>query len=403
MIHLKLKTQSNLMKTLLVAVLLLVVVSLVFVSTKIGFLFTPISTFLSTIMGPFLIAGFLYYLLQPLVKLLNKLHVRGRAASIMAFVLLVLILGGGLAYLIPQIVTQIAAMVQNLPSFLTDTEKFVRDFASSRLAEEMHLSSILSSVEINRNAILKFVTAHVSTGATSVGAVVGHIGNALVNIFMAPLVLFYFMKDGNKLSPNIQKFLPQQWRPFTANLLHRMNATMDSYFTGQFTDMLIVGILSCIGYAITGTPYALLIGITAGIMNMVPYIGPWLGAIPAVAVSATVSWKQVLFAVIVAVAVQQIDNNFVYPNVIGKSMEIHPLTVLVLLLTAGNMFGLLGVILGIPVYAVAKTVLACLVAEPRIPFFNWMRDDAAVQAEATGDDDDPATPADDANDNIEIK
>jgi predicted PurR-regulated permease PerM len=392
------------MKTLLVALLLLIVAALIYVCTKLGFLFTPFTTFLSTIMGPFLIAGFLYYLLQPLVKLLNKLHVKGRAASIMAFVLLVLILGGGLAYLIPQLVTQVASLVQNLPNFLKDTETFVRDFANSKLAAELHISDIVASVKIDKNEILKFVSAHVSTGATSVSAVVGHIGNALVNIFMAPLVLFYFMKDGNKLSPSIQRFLPEQWRPFTANLLHRMNATMDSYFTGQFTDMLIVGILSCIGYAISGTPYALIIGITAGIMNMVPYIGPWLGAIPAVAVAATVSWKQVLFAVIVAVAVQQIDNNFVYPNVIGKSMEIHPLTVLVLLLTAGNMFGLLGVILGIPVYAVVKTMLACFVAEPKIPFFDWMRTDKDVMEEATGNADaDPDTqPADDKSD-IEIK
>ncbi|WP_164848117.1 AI-2E family transporter [Lacticaseibacillus hulanensis] len=395
----KVKTQSNLMKTLLVVVLLLATAGFVFVCTKISFLFSPISTFLSTIMGPFLIAGFLYYLLQPLVKLLNKLHVQGRAASIMAFVLLVLILGGGLAYLIPQLVNQVAALVQSFPSFLKKTDTLVREFANSKLAAELHISEILSSVKINQGEAVKFVTTHFSTGATSVGAIVGHIGNALVNVFMAPLVLFYFMKDGNKLSPNIQRFLPASWRPFTANLLHRMNSTMDSYFTGQFTDMLIVGILSCIGYGISGTPYALIIGITAGIMNMVPYIGPWLGAIPAVAVAATVSWKQVLFAVIVAVAVQQIDNNFVYPNVIGKSMEIHPLTVLVLLLTAGNMFGLLGVILGIPVYAVAKTVLACLVEEPRIPFFNWMRTDDAVVAEATGE------PADEPekDSNIEIK
>ncbi len=385
----KVKTQSNLMKTLLVAVLLLVAAALVFVCTKISFLFSPISTFVSTIMGPFLIAGFLYYLLQPLVKLLNKMHIRGRKASVLAFVLLLLILGGGLAYLIPQLVTQIASMVQSLPAYLNDMEKLVRQFANSKLADDLHISELVSSVKINQSQIVKFVSEHVSTGATSLSTVVGHIGNALVNIFMAPLVLFYFLKDGDKLSENIQKFMPPRWRSFTANLLHRMNATMDSYFTGQFTDMLIVGILSCIGYAISGTPYALVIGITAGIMNMVPYIGPWLGAIPAVAVAATVSWKQVIFAAIVAVVVQQIDNNFVYPNVIGKSMEIHPLTVIVLLLTAGNMFGLLGVILGIPVYAVVKTVLACFVAEPRIPFFNYMRKDGdkSVEEAPTESDD----------------
>ncbi|WP_196246299.1 AI-2E family transporter [Lacticaseibacillus zhaodongensis] len=382
---------NNVVKGLLVGLLLLVIAALIFVCTKISFLFTPISTFLSTIMGPFLIAGFLYYLLQPLVKLLRKLHVTGRAANVMAFVFLVLIIVGGLAYLIPQVVDQVVGLVNSIPAFLKDTESFVRTFAKSNLAAELHIQDILNSINLNQGEALKFASKHLSTGAITFSAVVGHIGNALVNVFMAPLVLFYFMKDGDRLSPSLQRFTPPRWRKFVANLLHKMNATMDSYFTGQFTDMLIVGILSCIGYTISGTPYALVIGITAGIMNMVPYIGPWLGAIPAVLVASTVSWKQVVFAVIVAVAVQQIDNNFVYPNVIGKSMEIHPLTVLVLLLTAGNMFGLLGVILGIPVYAVIKTILACLVEEPRITFFNFMRRDKAVAA-AAGDDADAETP-----------
>lgn len=384
----KRESWSNVLKCLLVGLLLLVIAALIFVCTKISFLFTPISTFLSTIMGPFLIAGFLYYLLQPLVKLLHKLHVKGRAANIGAFVLLLLLIVGGLAYLIPQIVDQVVSMVNSFPSFLKEAESFVRSFANSKIAADLHIADILRNVNLDKTEALKFAGKHLSTGAITFSAVVGHIGNALVNVFMAPLVLFYFMKDGDKLSPSIQRFTPPKWREFVGNLLHRMNATMDSYFTGQFTDMLIVGILSCIGYTISGTPYALVIGMTAGVMNMVPYIGPWLGAVPAVLVAATVSWKQVIFAIIVAVVVQQIDNNFVYPNVMGKSMEIHPLTVLVLLLTAGNMFGLLGVILGIPVYAVIKTTLACLVEEPRIPFFNFMRRDKAVEeaADAEGDD-----------------
>lgn len=389
----KRESLSQVIKLLLIGTLLLVLAGLVFLGTKISFLFTPITTFLSTIMGPFLIAGFLYYLLQPLVKLLHKLHVRGRNANVIAFILLIVILLGGLAYIIPQVVTQVASLVSNVPSFLREAETFIRGFAHSKIAAELHIADILNSVNLSKSSVMKYVSkyasSYISTGATTFGAVVGHIGNVLVNVFMAPLVLFYFMKDGGKLSGSIQRFVAPSWRGFVANLLAKMNATMESYFTGQFADMLIVGILSCVGYAISGTPYALIIGITAGIMNMVPYIGPWLGAIPAVLVAMTVSWKQVIFAIIVAVLVQQIDNNFVYPNVIGKSMEIHPLTVLVLLLTAGNMFGLLGVILGIPVYAVVKTVLACLVNEPRLHFFSYMRKEPAPAetAPATADED----------------
>lgn len=390
----KRESVNKTMNLLLVATLLLVVAGLVFLLSKISFLFSPITTFISTITGPFLIAGFLYYLLQPLVKLLHKLHVRGRSANVVAFVMLVVILSGALAYIIPQLVGQVASLINHLPDFMRQLEGFVRDFADSKLATELHLDEILDQVsfdKINKSELVKFASSTIGSGANTFGAVAGHIGNALVNIFMAPLVLFYFMKDGHKLSANIQRFFAPSWRGFVANLLTKTNQTMENYFTGQFTDMLIVGILSYVGYAISGTPYALIIGMTAGVMNMVPYIGPWLGAIPAVLVAMTVSWTQVLFAVIVAIAVQQIDNNFVYPNVIGKSMEIHPLTVLVLLLTAGNMFGLLGVILGIPVYAVVKTALRVMVDEPRLHFFSYMREPAAATSAETPEVEDEQT------------
>lgn len=89
---------------------------------------------------------------------------------------------------------------------------------------------------------------------------------------------------------------------------------------------------------------------------MIPYLGPYIGLVPALILSMTVSPKVAILAIIVCIVVQQIDGNFIYPNVIGKSLDIHPLTIILLLLVAGNIAGLLGMILGIPAYAIAKVI-----------------------------------------------
>lgn len=385
----KVRLTSRQAKWLYLTVQLLLVAVLIFVCTKISFIFEPLQTFFSTILGPFLIAGFLYYLLRPLVKLLMKLKMRQRAANITAFIILLLLVIGGLAVLIPRISGQVVNIVQNLPQLADRAQKLANQVANMDIAKSLGVDTLIKRFDFDNQKLIKYLTKLLGNNATEISSVVSWIGNALVNIFMSPIILYFLMKNGNKLSGNIQRFFPPTRRPFVASLLHRVNSTVETYFTGQFTDMLIVAILSCIGYYIIGTPYALAIGFTAGVMNMVPYIGPWLGAVPAVLVAMTVSWQNVLWAIVVAVAVQQIDNNFVYPNVIGKTLDISPLTVIVILLTAGNIWGLLGVILGIPAYAVVKTVLTCFVEEPNNGFFDFMNEESEPEP-ASGDTDAPA-------------
>ncbi len=95
----------------------------------------------------------------------------------------------------------------------------------------------------------------------------------------------------------------------------------------------------------------------AGITNIIPYLGPYIGLVPAIFIALSMSFKEVILVIVVCVVVQQIDGNLVYPNVIGKTLDIHPLTIIMILLAAGNIAGLLGMILAIPLYAVSKVVV----------------------------------------------
>ena len=120
---------------------------------------------------------------------------------------------------------------------------------------------------------------------------------------------------------------------------------------------LAVGFLTFIGFLIIHLPYALLLGLIIAVTNIIPYLGPFIGAAPAVIVGFLDSPSKALLAVIIVVIVQQIDGNIMSPLIIGKRLDMHPLTIIVLLLVAGNLAGVLGMILAVPVYAVVKTVV----------------------------------------------
>ena len=186
---------------------------------------------------------------------------------------------------------------------------------------------------------------------------IGAVTIITMTIVTVPFVIFYMLKDGPKLLPNIKRMLPDKQADVIGDLLVKMSDTIAKYISGQVIECLFVGTFSAIGYGLVGIPYALLIGMFAGITNIIPYLGPYIGLVPAIFIALSMSFKEVILVIVVCVVVQQIDGNLVYPNVIGKTLDIHPLTIIMILLAAGNIAGLLGMILAIPLYAVSKVVV----------------------------------------------
>lgn len=156
---------------------------------------------------------------------------------------------------------------------------------------------------------------------------------------------------------NVTKAMPSTHQEEVAELIKKMNQTISSYISGQAVECLFVAIGTFIGYLIIGVDYALLFGCLAGLTNIIPYIGPYIGLAPVVFMTIFVSPLTALLACVVVLVVQQVDSNLVYPNIMGKSLDVHPLTIVIILLVAGNLAGLLGMILGVPVYAVSKVII----------------------------------------------
>lgn len=341
---------------------LLIVATLIWVCTQISFLFSPIGVFLSTVFTPLLLSGILFYLLNPIVRLLERVrwgrfHFNRTAAVALVFVLLIAVIGYGAAWVVPRLVSQVTTLIGNIPDFARSSEGVLRKAANHPWLQDIDFSKYLDQMQ---TAFGKYAENFVTGLTTGIGSIIGTVTTVTVTAITVPVMLFYMLKDGEKLMPALRKWLPAKHADQTVELLNRMNATIARYIGGQILECLFVGTFTGVGYMLIGQKYALLLGVFAGLCNLIPYVGPYIGILPAVIVAFTISTNMVLYVIIVVVIVQQVDGNLVYPNIIGRTLRIHPLTIIIILLAAGNIAGLLGMILAIPLYAVVKTVVQYL-------------------------------------------
>ena len=154
--------------------------------------------------------------------------------------------------------------------------------------------------------------------------------------------------------------LPTAWRNDTSAVLTQVNLQLSSYVRGQLIVAGTVAIMFSIMFSIIGLKYAVVIGISAGFLNLIPYLGSFLAMIPAVILGLVAGPFMLIKVLIVFMIEQTIEGRFVTPLIIGSSLSIHPITILFVLLTAGQMYGVLGVLLGIPIYASIKVVLKAI-------------------------------------------
>ena len=333
---------------------------LIFVSTKISFLFQPIGIFITTLFFPILIAGFLFFLFNPVVSFLAKRKIPKGLAILLIYVVFLGLIGLLVGTLGPSLSRQVADLIRDTPTYITEARKFFEGmsqtvwFKWTMQQNYVSLDKIITTLQ----AYLTSLPARITDSLSSVFSVVTNITLVIVTV---PFILFYMLKDGHKFSGSILKFVPTQYRKPGAIVLKDTVETLATYIQGQLIVCLSVGVGTFIGFLIIDLPYAILFGLICAITNIIPYVGPFLGGTPAVLVAFFHSPTQALLVVIIILIVQQLDGNLISPLVIGKKLNTHPLTIIILLLVAGNIAGILGMILAVPTYSVVKTVVLNIV------------------------------------------
>lgn len=179
----------------------------------------------------------------------------------------------------------------------------------------------------------------------------------LFNAFIVPFLVFYILKDFEVFERMVVSCLPRSRRKSIVMLLKDIDEALGNYIRGQFLVCIIIGVLAYIGYAIIGMPYALLFACVVAVFNIIPYMGPFLGAAPAIIMATTLSWRLVLLVAVVNTLCQMLESNVISPQVVGRKLHLHPLLIIFALLVGGEIAGMIGLILAVPFFAAAKVVI----------------------------------------------
>ena len=186
------------------------------------------------------------------------------------------------------------------------------------------------------------------------------IANIGVVIVTTPFVLFFMLKDGHHFKEFSTNIMPPKFRKDFHDLLEKMSVQVGSYIQGQIIVSFCIGILLFIGYSVIGLKYSLVLASIAAVTSVVPYLGPTIAISPAIVIAAITSPWMLLKLAVVWTLVQFVEGHFISPNIMGKTLKIHPLTIIFILLCAGKLLGIVGVILGIPGYAILKVLVTYL-------------------------------------------
>ena len=188
----------------------------------------------------------------------------------------------------------------------------------------------------------------------SVTSFISFISNFAVVLFIVPVLLFYMLKEGHKFKRSVTAMVPKRYRKEMMRTLTEMDQMLSNYIIGRVIVNLALGVLMLLGFWILNLPYALLLTLVAVLFNFIPLFGPILSAIPIVIIGLIQSPSTGIWALIVILATQQIQDNLISPYVFGKTMDIHPLTTIFLVLAGGKMFGIVGMLVVVPVYMLIK-------------------------------------------------
>jgi predicted PurR-regulated permease PerM len=272
---------------------------------------------------------------------------------------------------------QFANLIEEFPTYfnqmLINVDTFLRTSIFQTYYKEMNINitSILDNGVGNIGKVITDAVGGIATGITSfISALTGFI----LAIVTVPFILFYLLKDGEKLPQMIKKMLPPRLRDDADSIFKDADHQIGAYIQGQILVAISIGIMVTIGFYIIGMDYAPLLGALAMITSVVPYLGPLIAITPAVIIAIVTSPFMLVKLAAVWTIVQLVDGKFISPQIMGKSLRIHPITIIFVLLTAGSLFGVAGVVLGIPGYALLKVVFTHLFKLLKIRYNNYEPD-----------------------------
>ena len=315
---------------------------------------------LAPVLTPFALSALLAYLGDPLVDRLDRWRLSRTAAVVVVFALMALALVGVVLLLVPMLERQITAFVEDLPRYLEWFRSRVLPWVEERFGVRPEFDpATIPDMLRNYWRQAGGVAAAVLGGLSKSGlAVLGWIANLL----LIPVVTFYLLRDWDLLVGKVRTLLPRAIEPTVSQLARESDAVLGAFLRGQLSVMLALGAIYSIGLWLAGIDLALLIGMIAGLVSFVPYLGVFVGATISI-VAALVQhgdWLHVVFVIAVFAVGQTLEGFVLTPWLVGDRIGLHPVAVIFAIMAGGQLFGFLGVLLALPVAAILMVVLRWL-------------------------------------------
>lgn len=298
-----------------------------------------------------IVAFLLAYILDPLVTLFEARGMPRGLATLLVLLLLGAIIGTGAALLIPAVMEQVKALqsgatTQAAASAMGDIQQGLRERLSFLGFGSLDLAA---KVEELKRLIGEKVFEFLVKDSLEL----------VISLVTIPFMMFFFLKDGRDLKKKIVSMVPNRYFEFTLDLLYKMDVQLGNYLRGQFVDAVTFGVLSILALWILGVNYFVFLGAFAGLANLIPYVGPIAGMVPAaiVAVLGSGNIASAVSVIVAFVLLKFIDDFVVQPAIVASSVEMHPVLVLIAIMIGGELFGMLGMLLAVPVAGFFKVVL----------------------------------------------
>ncbi|HSR32589.1 MAG TPA: AI-2E family transporter [Anaerolineae bacterium] len=318
------------------------------------------------VLAPFILGLVLAYLLLPLVHWLER-HLPSRLRAwgvarplsiILTYLLFVVIVAGFIAFVVPVMGRQVGTFVERIPVFSDRLQRLVADglgWYEANIPDEWQ-----QGIEANLQDIAQEVFIRIRDGLGAMLRTVFSSLNFFVGLVIIPFWLFYILQDESRVQKGLMEALHPELRPDFQSLGTLVDGVLSAYVRGQLLLCLFVGVLATIALLIIGVPFAPVLGLIAGVFEVLPNIGPYLGAIPAILIALATDPISAIWVALAFFAIQMVENLILVPRISGKSVKLHPALVMMVLVVGGSLAGLWGMLIAVPVTAVIRDVFLYL-------------------------------------------
>lgn len=311
-----------------------------------------------TILVPFIWAFVIAYLANPLLKKIETKFKLGRGFSIaIVYLIIVSIVGLFFTLVIPSIAQSITDILKNVPFYVSTAEAWGIEQYSE--LERLGLIESLESFDLtSMQELFDKATASFNTILTGLLTGVFGITSGVFKIFIGLIISIYMLKDKEEFLGGIKRInyavLKVEHADKAVEFMHEVDEIFSKYIIGKMIDSVIIGIICFIGMWALKAPYALLMAIIVGVTNMIPYFGPFIGAVPAVIITLFTSPITALWVALFILVLQQLDGYIIGPYILGDSVGLSPFWIILAILIGGGLFGVLGMLICVPVMAVIR-------------------------------------------------